>query len=119
MKCATHHFEAVGVCVHCGRALCAICAPPAASQRLTCSENCATALAQNEKALSVLLQKHLQSVRINAFFYLLCGVLSIAGAVCANYYLPSPFLIWFCAGCGLIFSVSGIWQWLAARERGR
>ncbi len=119
MKCAVHHSEAVGVCVYCGRALCAVCSPSGATQRLTCSENCATALAQNEKALSMLLQKHLQSVRINAFFYLLCGVLSIAGAFCANYYLPSPFLIWFCAGCGLIFSVSGIWQWLAARERGR
>lgn len=115
MKCATHNSEAVGVCVHCGRALCAVCAPPVSAQRLTCSENCATALAQNEKALAALLQKHQQSARINAFFYLLCGALSIAGAVGANYYLPSPFLIWFCAGCGAVFTVAGIWLARSAR----
>jgi hypothetical protein len=114
MKCVKHEAEAVGVCAHCGRALCAACAP-AVPLRLTCSKSCTAALTQNEKALQALLRKHLQGARINAFFYLLCGVLSLAGAVGANYYLPSPFLIWFCAGCGVVFTAAGIWSAQAAR----
>jgi hypothetical protein len=116
MKCATHHAEAIAVCAYCGRALCPDCAKPSASQRMTCSENCATSLARNDKALQILLQKHFQGARINAIFYLLCGILSVAGAIGARFYLPSPFLIWFCAGCGFVFLASGLWQWLASRK---
>src|SRR5438045_3020486 len=98
MKCTSHQAEAVAVCAYCGRALCPDCAKPSASQRMICSENCATALARNDQALQLLLHKHAQGARINAVYYLLCGALSAAGAVGAYYYLPSPFLIWFCAG---------------------
>ena len=111
MKCATHQNEAVAICAHCGRALCADCAKNSAPQRMTCSPACAAALAQNELALQTLLQKNVQGARINAVFYLLCGILSLAGAVGAWFYLPSPFLIWFCAGCGFVFVLAGAWQW--------
>ncbi|MDR3457241.1 MAG: hypothetical protein P4N60_07335 [Verrucomicrobiae bacterium] len=117
MKCSAHQAEAVAICAYCGRALCPDCAKPAASPRLTCSADCAAALMRNDQALQILLQKHVQGARINAIFYLLCGALSVAGAVGAYYYLPSPFLIWFCAGCGFVFLASGLWQWLAARKK--
>lgn len=117
MKCSTHQAEAVAVCAYCGRALCADCGKPSASRRMTCSDECATRLTRNDQALQLLLQKHVQGARINAIFYLLCGALSAAGAVGAYYYLPSPFLIWFCAGCGFVFLASGLGQWLAARKQ--
>ena len=118
MKCLTHQVEAVAVCAYCGRAVCADCAQPAASNQMTCSKNCAASLARNEQALLTLLQKHVQGARINAVFYLLCGALSAAGAVGAYYYLPSPFLIWFCAGCSGVFFASGIWPlWLGRKSK--
>jgi len=67
-------------------------------------------------ALQTLLQKHVQGARINAAFYLLCGVLSAAGAIGAYNYLPSPFLIWFCADSGFVFLAAGTWSALAARK---
>jgi len=116
MKCSAHQAEAVGVCVYCGRALCAECATPSATQRLVCSDNCAVALARGDKALQLILQKSLQSARASAFYSYLCGGLSAAGAVGAWFYLPVPFLIWFTAGCSLVFVVSGIWYGRIARK---
>ena len=109
MKCAAHHSEAIGVCVHCGRALCAECSKLSASQRLICSDACAAALARNDEAMQLILQKSLQNARASAFYLFLCAVLSAGGAICARYYLPSPFLIWFCVGCSMVFAASGIW----------
>jgi hypothetical protein len=114
MKCTLHQTEASGICVYCGRALCPDCAPPAKTERLICSESCATALKQKDRTLEFLLHKHLQGARVNAVFYLLCGALSAAGAVGAWFYLPSPFLIWFCAGCSFVFFASGLWPLLLA-----
>ena len=115
MKCVAHQNDAVGICAYCGRALCSACTKTSATARMTCSDNCAAALTRNDAALQMLVEKNLQGARVNAVFYLLCGVLSAAGAVGAYYYLPSPFLIWFCAGCSFVFIASGIWQILLAR----
>jgi len=79
MKCLTHQAEAVAVCAYCGRALCADCAKPNATQRMVCSDRCAAALTQNDKALQLILQKSLQSARASAFYSYLCGGLSAAG----------------------------------------
>jgi hypothetical protein len=117
MKCATHNSEATGICAYCGRALCADCARPGATERMTCSENCASALARNDKALELILQKSLQSARASAFYSYLCGGLSLAAAVGAHFYLPSPFLIWFTAGCGAVFIASGIWFGKIAKKQ--
>jgi predicted nucleic acid-binding Zn ribbon protein len=116
MKCANHHTDAIAVCTHCGRAVCAECAKTSPSKRTVCSDACAAALTQGEAALQTLLQKNRQTARINAFFYLLCGVLSGAGAIAANRYLPSPFLIWFCAGCSAVFIVAGAWFLSATKK---
>lgn len=84
---------------------------------MVCSEVCAAALARQEAALQVLLQKHLQNARASAFYSFLCGGLSAGGAVGAGLFLPAPFLIWFCAGCSLVFFASGIWYACIARKQ--
>jgi hypothetical protein len=117
MKCAAHQAEAVAVCAYCGRALCADCANSSATGRMTCSDNCATALARNDKALQLILQKSLQSARASAFYSYLCGGLSLAAAVGAKFYLPSPFLIYFTAGCSIVFIASGIWYGRIAKKQ--
>ncbi len=114
MKCTPHNTEAVAICAYCGRALCSDCAKPSSSRRLVCSEDCAGALARNDKAMQLILQKSLQSARASAFYSFLCGALSAIGA---KSYLPSPFLIWFCAGCSVVFTASGIWYGFIARRQ--
>jgi hypothetical protein len=117
MKCAAHQSEAVAVCAYCGRALCDNCAKPSNTQRMVCSDNCAAALMRNDKALESILQKSLQSARASAFYSYLCGGLSAAGAVGAHFYLPVPFLVWFTAGCSLVFIASGIWYGRIAKKQ--
>lgn len=109
MKCATHHSDAVAVCAWCGRALCAACARPSAARRMVCSDDCAAALAREDRAMELVLRKSEQNARASAFYCYLCGALSAAGAVGAWFYLPSPFLVAFTAGCGVVFTVSGFW----------
>ena len=109
VKCTTHQAEAVGICAYCGRALCADCAKPGATPRLVCLDVCATALAQNDRAVQLLLKKSSQNAQASAFYCYLCAGLSLAAAVGAHFYLPSPFLIYFTAGCGVVFILSGIW----------
>jgi hypothetical protein len=119
MRCAAHEAEAVGVCAYCGRGICPACVRPSASPRLVCSEPCAVALTRADQALDLLLQKSLQSARASALYSYLCGGLSAAGAVGAWFYLPVPFLIWFTAGCSLVFIASGIWYSRIARKQNR
>jgi len=76
---------------------------------MVCSDACATALLQNDKAMQLLLQKSTQNAQASAFYCYLCAGLSLAAAVGAYFYLPSPFLIFFTAGCGVVFIISGIW----------
>jgi hypothetical protein len=66
MKCATHQTEAVAVCARCGRALCADCGKPSATQRMVCSDNCAAALTRAGQVMELILQKSLQSARASA-----------------------------------------------------
>jgi hypothetical protein len=116
MKCATHQGEAIGVCAWCGRAVCAACGKSSTSRRMVCSDDCAAALTQEARAMDLILRKSLQSASASAFYSFLCGALSAGGAVGAWYYLPSPFLIWFCAGCSAVFLVSGFWYAAIARK---
>ncbi len=117
MKCAAHHAEAVAVCAYCGRALCSECIQSPTAPRLVCSENCATALTRADQAMELILQKSLQSARASAFYSYLCGGLSAAGAVGAWFFLPVPFLVWFTAGCSVVFIASGIWYGRIARKQ--
>jgi hypothetical protein len=117
MKCAAHQAEAVAVCAYCGRAMCSACSPSPATPRMVCSENCATSLARADQAMELILQKSLQNTRASAFYSYLCGGLSAAAAVGAWFYMPVPFLIWFTAGCSLVFIASGLWYTRIARKR--
>jgi hypothetical protein len=117
MKCLAHHAEAVAVCAYCGRALCAECTKTSSTQRMVCSDNCATALARDDQAMRLILQKSFQSARASAIYSYLCGGLSAAGAVGAWFYLPVSFLVWFTAGCSLVFIASGIWYGRIARKQ--
>ncbi|MGH7994562.1 MAG: hypothetical protein ACREDQ_13660 [Limisphaerales bacterium] len=116
MKCTAHHAEAVAVCAYCGRALCTECAKSSTTQRMICSDACAAALADNDKAMQLILQKSMQNARASAFYCYLCAGLSAAAAVGAWYYLPSPFLIAFTAGCSVVFVASGIWYSRIAKK---
>jgi hypothetical protein len=117
MKCSAHHAEAIAVCAYCGRALCVDCAKPLAAQRMVCSEYCAITLARADRAMELILQKSLQSAQASAFYSYLCGGLSAAGAVGAWFYMHVPFLIWFTAGCSVVFFASGIWYGRIARKQ--
>src|SRR5208337_3013025 len=101
MKCARHNAEAISVCVYCGRALCVDCVQKPSAARMVCSEACATALAVNDQAIQLILQKSLQGLRASAFYCYLCAGLSAAAALVAWFMLPSTFLILFAAGCAV------------------
>lgn len=116
MKCSQHQTEAIAVCAYCGRALCAACVSAPAMPRMVCSETCAAALTRADRAMELILQKSFQSARASAFYSFLCGGLSAAGAVGAWFYLPVPFLVWFTAGCSVVFITSGIWYGRIARK---
>jgi hypothetical protein len=109
VKCAEHKVEAIAICAYCGRALCADCAKHSGTPRMVCSDACAAALLQNDETMQLLLQKSAQTAQASAFYCYLCGGLSLAAAVGARFYLPSPFLIFFTAGCGVVFILSGMW----------
>jgi hypothetical protein len=109
MKCINHNAtDAVGSCMYCGRALCPACAPSAAS-RLVCSETCQTGLERTDRAVQSLLEKSVQSAKASALYCYLCGGLSAAAAVAGWFIMPSPFLIFFTAGCALVLFAAGAW----------
>jgi predicted nucleic acid-binding Zn ribbon protein len=116
VKCFFHPTEAVGVCAFCGRAICADCAKNFSEAQLACSENCAEILAQNENATSLLLQKMRQNAKASAVYYFLCGGFSLAAAVAAWFLFRIPFLIFFAAGSGIVFIISGFWQNRVAKK---
>ena len=119
MKCFEHSaIDAVAVCAYCGKALCADCAKRESSKRMACSSECATALAKEDSALYLLVQKSSQSLKANALYCYLSGGLSAAAAVGAWYMLPSPFLIYFTAACAIVLIASGAWYSFSARKQG-
>ena len=116
MKCSTHNIEAIGICAYCGRAMCEKCPKPP-GRRMTCLTDCAEALARNEQAMDLILQKSVQNARASSFYSYLCAGISAAGAVGAHFYLPSPFLIWFTAGCSVVFVLAGYWYGRIAKKQ--
>src|SRR5689334_12509239 len=116
MKCSPHNLEAIAICVYCGRALCAQCVPASGIVRLTCSDGCAAGLARGERAIAMLLRQSLRNTQASAIYCYLCGGLSLVAAVVAWFMLPSPFLIIFTAGCGIVLVVCGIWYRRASRQ---
>ena len=117
MKCAQHGQEATGICVYCGQALCPECSPVTSSSRRLCSAACAEAVLRGERVLELLLQKSVQSLRASALYCYLCAALSLLAAGLAWFVLPLPFLIYFCAGCGVVLLISGFWYTRAAKKQ--
>ena len=117
MHCFKHEaVEAVGVCAHCGRAVCRDCIVSASAPQLACSAECAAALGRNEETMQQLLRKSTQGARASAFYCYLCGGLCAATAVAAVFMLPVPFLIWFTAASAVAFILSGVWYSRSARK---
>jgi hypothetical protein len=116
MKCLKHSAEAVAVCAYCGRALCAECIPEPEARRMVCSDECGLALGKEGQGLELILQKSRQSAQASAFYYYLCGALSAGAAIAAWRVLPSPFLIWFTAGCAVACVASGVYHSRIARK---
>lgn len=119
MKCISHNSEAVAVCAYCGRALCPDCVRSPEAARIVCSDRCAGALAQGEKAMQMMLQQGRQNAKASAFYCYLCAALSAVAAVAAWFMLPSPFLILFTGGCAVVLTASGVWYGRIARQHSR
>jgi hypothetical protein len=118
MKCIKHSpTDAVAVCSYCGRGLCSDCIHNPAAARAVCSTACAEALSCADKALEAILQQSVRSARASAFYCYVCAGLSAAAAVVAWFMLPSPFLILFTGGCGVVLLLSGIWYGRAGEKR--
>jgi len=117
MKCFHHPAaDSVAVCAYCGRALCPACIPAPQAARITCSADCAAAIGRDGQALRLLLEKGAQSARASAFYCYLCGALSAGAAVAAWFMLPSPFLIYFTAGCAAVLIAAGFWYGRVAQK---
>jgi len=84
---------------------------------MVCSDKCDAALTRADQAMELILQKSLQNARASAFYSFLCGGLSAGGAIGAQFYLPVPFLVWFCGGCCVVFIASGIWYTCISRKQ--
>jgi hypothetical protein len=117
MKCLAHKTEAVAVCAYCGRALCPDCINSTEAVRMVCSDRCADALAQGEKAMQMMLHHSRQNAKASAFYCYLCAGLSAVAAITAWFMLPSPFLILFTGGCALVLTASGVWYSRVTRQR--
>lgn len=117
MKCFKHDHEAVAVCAYCGRAVCRDCVTLPYAPRIVCSAECTAALARDDRALQLILQKSVQTLKASAVYCYLSGVLSAIAAVLAWFMLPIPFLIFFAGACAVALIASGLWYSRAARKQ--
>ena len=83
---------------------------------MTCSADCAAALARGDRAMQMILHQSVQTTRASAFYCYVCGGLSLAAAVVAWFMLPSPFLILFTGGCGIVLLVSGAYYFRSTEK---
>jgi hypothetical protein len=109
MKCYTHKdTEAVAVCVHCGRALCAVCAAPSQSGRLVCSPACAAASKEMEESIASTRHKANRSARVNAYFCFGLGAIFVVSAVAMYFDIQSWPLSIFIGASGLGLCLAGM-----------
>ena len=112
MKCFQHNqTDAVGTCIHCGRALCLACVTQSVSGRVICSPACGQALSAAEAALESVRQKTTTSNRYGGYFLLAAGVIfavmvlfEIRRAVTTGRWL----MVGFLAPMAVVFVVGGI-----------
>jgi hypothetical protein len=108
MKCTTHNQEATALCAYCGRALCPNCDQVPSSQRTACSTTCAEALSKSERAVELILSKHVQGVRVTAYFLYALGSIFLAMGVIGYIVEPRMLMPNAMAGaCGIALIISG------------
>jgi hypothetical protein len=117
MNCFKHSTEAVAVCAYCGRGVCGECITLPNAPRIVCSTDCAAALTRDDRAMQLILEKSVQSLKASAVYCYLSGGLSAAAAVLAWFMLPSPFLIFFTGACAVALIASGIWYTRIAKKQ--
>jgi hypothetical protein len=75
MKCFQHqNTDAIGTCVHCGRALCPACIVQTASNRIVCSGACGQAVSEMEAAFESVRNKTAKSNRYAGYFLMAAGL---------------------------------------------
>jgi hypothetical protein len=117
MRCQQHDLDAVGVCAWCGRGVCRKCVEGAGPLRLTCSPDCATALARQAGVLESLLERSRQTARANSVNYYVSGAVAAGATIAAWFWLPSPLLMWFTGVSAAALMVSGFWLGRVARKK--
>jgi VIT1/CCC1 family predicted Fe2+/Mn2+ transporter len=74
MRCAAHEdTEAMAICMHCGKGICAQCARTSESGRAVCSIKCGTNLASFEKAIALIHSKAQRHNRVTSVMYYVMG----------------------------------------------
>lgn len=109
MKCYTHKdAEAVAVCVHCGRALCATCATPSQSGRLVCSPACAAASKQIEEFIASTRHKAVRGARVASYFCFIVAAIFFVSAIAFYFDLHKWPLTIFVGASGVGFMIAGV-----------
>ena len=109
MKCAIHNEEATGICAYCGRGICLACNTVMAAERIACSQKCADALERNDRAVGLILSKHIQGARVSAYFLYAAGLLFLAVGVYGYILYPRMRVVHpMAVGFGIVLIVAGI-----------
>lgn len=108
MKCELHSTEATAVCTYCGRALYPQCDRATSSPRIACSEACADALAKADRAINLVLTKHIQSARITAYYLYIVGAIFVAVGIYGYILYPHMRVVHpMAAACGIALIAFG------------
>ena len=108
MKCEAHSSEATAVCTYCGRALCPQCDHATSSPRIACSEACADALAKADRAINLVLTKHIQGARITAYYLYILGAIFVAVGIYGYILYPRMRVVHpMAAACGIALIAFG------------
>lgn len=109
MRCKTHDQEATAVCAYCGRAICSSCATFPSSHRTACSDICADALSKADRAINLILTKHVQGARITAYLLYVVGIIFLAVAIYGYILYPRMRVTHpMAAACGIALIVFGV-----------
>jgi hypothetical protein len=109
MKCEAHSNEATAVCTYCGRAVCPQCERTTSSPRVACSEACADALAKADRAVNLVLAKHIQGARITAYYLYILGIIILAAGIYGYILYPRMRVVHpMAAACGIALIAFGV-----------
>jgi hypothetical protein len=97
--------------------VCRECIALSDAPRIVCSTECVAALARDDRAIQLILQKSVQTLKASAFYCYLCGGLSAVAAIVAWFILPLPFLVLFAGGSAVVLFASGLWYSRIAKKQ--